>query len=98
MHVSGSDVAVRGERLELTEVPGEVRASGGEPLTWAYLGKDHLGPVIAAIHPAREEGRAWANLRTVGALLPGRGAGPGTAAGALANPHAPPPHAPPRGA
>ncbi|HLR58120.1 MAG TPA: NAD(+) diphosphatase [Beutenbergiaceae bacterium] len=98
MHVSGSDVAVRGERLELTEVPGEVRASGGESLTWAYLGKDHLGPVIAAVHLAREAGRAWANLRTVGALLPGREAGLATAAVALANWHATHTHCPRCGA
>lgn len=98
MHVRGNDVAVRGERLELTEVQADVRASGGRSLTWAYLGKDHLGPVIAALHPAGEEGPAWASLRAVGALLPAREAGLATAAVALANWHATHTHCPRCGA
>lgn len=96
MHVNRTRLAVRGERLELSPVTPEARATRGEALgdPWAYLGRDHLGPVIAIMHPDPVEPLEWENLRSVGAMLPAREAGLATAAVALANWHATHTHCP----
>lgn len=62
--------------------PGE--APGGR---WAYLGTDHLGPVVAEFHDEAGDHRSWAHLRSIGAILSAREAGLATAAVALANWH-----------
>src|SRR5699024_6935920 len=67
-----------------------------QPL-WAYLGRDHLGPVIALMgeQGAHEQ---WSSLRSVGAVLPAREAGLATAAVALTHWHAHHTHCPRCGA
>lgn len=98
---TGFEVAMAGEHLALEPVPAGVRQefldalSGGTapPPGWAYLGRDHHGPVVAAIGADTAlNGATWVNLRSVGAILSAREAGLATAAVALANWHSAHPH------
>lgn len=95
LHVHGSYVAVAGEQLDFQ--PHPMLGQGGEWTTtpsplpktlWAYLGKDHIGPVIALFHQERSADIQWRNLRDIGALLSAREAGLATAGVALAHWHA----------
>lgn len=92
-------VATVGERLDLWEIPDKARTHANDMTSslvdlapsargWAYLGKDHLGPVIALLCDHPDPPTQWRSLRSVGALLSAREAGLATAAVALANWHA----------
>ncbi len=91
LQVHRNEVAIRGEQLDLAEVSGDIRAAhinGENPHElWAYLGRDHLGPVVAVMRAQADPALQWGNLRSVGATLPAREAGLATAAVALANWH-----------
>lgn len=86
VHVAGGQLVMDGEDLLLDPPPVDVGAAL-QGSTWAYLGRDHHGPVIAIIHDESDDEREWSDLRMIGAFLPAREAGLATAAVALANWH-----------